>query len=191
MEPTREDLLIARVIDRSEAVTDWDEIEQSARADAAVWRRVCEGLRDDALLRAAVAPALLVADRVDVPARKPQPVHDWRSAAGWLAAGVFALLWAFGRESPPPTDPAGGAVSTQSSGEPASPIPAGRTLGELSRVLVQAEPTEDGRSLRVVSMRRILEESVVDQVFQFDQDEVGDLRPTQVELASFQTPSDF
>jgi hypothetical protein len=64
-------------------------------------------------------------------------------------------------------------------------------LGELSRVLVQAEPNEDGRSLRVVSMRRILEESTVDQVFQFDQDEVGDLRPMQVELASFQTPSDF
>lgn len=190
MEPTREDLLIARVIDRTEAVTDWDEIERAAQADAAVWRRVCDGLRDDALLRAAVAPALAVADRVDMPIRPAQPVHGWRHAAGWLLAGVFAVLWAFGRDPAPRPEPASGTNLTVRPGEAAA-VPAGRTLGELSRVLVQAEPAEDGRSLRVVSMRRILEESVVDQVFQFDQDEVGDLRPTQVELASFQTPSDF
>jgi hypothetical protein len=183
MEPSREELLIGRIIDRCETAQDWDELGRLAAADESVWVRLRAGLRDDAALRGAARAELAFADAVELPAAPALGRgRTWFGVSGWSCAAAFAILWCtatFVRPDPP---------------RPAAPPQEASTdasLGELPRVLVRAQPSEDGRSLRVVSMRRILEESVVQQVFGVDEDEFGAVRPVQVELTRYATPSDF
>ena len=66
-----------------------------------------------------------------------------------------------------------------------------RVLGELSRVVVRAQPTEDGRGVEVVYVRRVLERKVVDELYQITEDEHGMPMRTQVDPASFEQPSSY
>ena len=185
MDPTREDLLIGRVVDRCERPDDWQELERLFAGDPDLCRQLCATLREDALLRQATAAPLAVADRVEAP---PRPrLARVPGLVGWLCAAAFALLWLSPRSArvAPPTAP-----------QPAAPIAgdlAGGTsqLGELPPLLVRSQPTDDGKALRVVTMRRILEENVVQQVFSVGADEFGGVQQVPVALANCTTPTDF
>lgn len=167
MEPEREELLLGRILDRCDTAVDWDELAQLGRADDGLWRRLCLGLRDDALVRAAAAQVTAIADRV--PLARPRMRRRVVPWLGWAAASLFAALWLLRPQAPPPPD----------------------VIGELPRLLVEAQPLPDGRHLRVTSMRRLLEQHVVDRAFAMAPDEVGTLQATPVELVSLATPSDF
>jgi hypothetical protein len=184
MDPTREDLLIGRVVDRSERPDDWQELERLFAGDPALRQQLCATLRDDAWLRLAVAGPLAFAERVEAPPRRR--LTRMSGLVGWLCAAAFALLWLSPRLSPaapaapPPSAPVArdlAATSTQ--------------LGELPPLLVRSQPTDDGTALRVVTMRRILEENVVQQVFSVGADEFGGVQQVPVALASCTTPTDF
>ena len=64
-------------------------------------------------------------------------------------------------------------------------------LRELSRVVVRARPTEDGRGVEVVYVRRVLERAVVNELYQISEDEHGMPVATQVDPARFEQPSSY
>jgi hypothetical protein len=139
-------------------------------------------------VRQAAAPQLQVADKIELPPlRAPSRVTAF---AGWLAAAAFATLWLSSatsplhRATPREASPSGSDLASAA-------IDLGAQLGELPPLLVRSQPTDDGKALRVVTMRRILEESVVQQVYQVGEDEFGGVQQVPIALASCTTPSDF
>lgn len=191
MDSTREEILIGRVVDRCERPDDWPELEHLIARDPALLQQLCSSLRLDAAVRQAAAPALQVADRVELP---PLPAPSRLPAlAGWLAAVVIAALWLLRGAAPPPSPALPVHPVDAVAADLASDFVAdgGAELGELPPLLVRSQPTEDGKALRVVTMRRILEVSTVQQVYRVGADEFGGVQQVPVALASCTTPSDF
>lgn len=200
MNPTREDLLITRIVDRADDPRDWRELDHLTEASSDVWSDLLEALRQDAAVRAAVQPAARVAESVALPVaipapapaleREPVPAAAW---SGWLAAVLLAGFWIASTMSPATEsaiDEPTTAVVTPAHVTPA-PAASAEVLGELSRVVMQARPTEDGSGLEVLYVRRVLERAVVRELYQFSEDEHGTPVPTQVSLAHFDTPSRY
>jgi hypothetical protein len=190
MDTTHEDLLINRVVDRCESPADWRALELLGQTDPSLWPRLQATLRQDAELRAAVEPALAAADAVDLPRSLPRRrTAALAGLAGWLCAAAVTLAWLTGVGSPIVPAPASTSAGVDLADVP--DLADANAVGELPPVLLRAQPTEDGTGMRVLQMRRILEESVVKQVFEVDTDESGDARPVPVELSRIATPTDF
>lgn len=179
MDPTREEILLHRIADRCEDAADWREFELLADGNAALWRHLGTTLRDDCELRAAGAAATAIAERVELPALPPQAGVMRSRGLPWSLAAATALAWlATAMANAPRPTP--------------SPTDTGvRVVGELPRLLVEAHATPDGDALRVVSLRRVLEESFVDRAFRVGADDAGAPRATPIELASLATPTDY
>lgn len=185
MDTTPEDILIGRVVDRCERPEDWQELERRFAADPELRLQLCSTLRQDATVRQAVAPMLQRADQIELPPlRSPSRLP---ALAGWLAAATFALLWL----TSPGASLQRGRTQPMSAGGADLAAAVGSELGELPPLLVRSHPTDDGKALRVVTMRRILEESVVQQVYRVGEDEFGSPQQVPVALANCTTPSDF
>ena len=186
MKPTREDVLISRVVDREEAPTDWRELDRLAAAHGDLWQELLYSLRQDAAVRAVVAPALTAADRSSLPEARPVRTRFLYPWVGWAAALLMAVLWIASTGWP-------GSVSIAT--EPVTAAPTGvdgaDVLGELSRVVVRTRPTDDGKGVEVVYVRRVLERTVVRELYQITEDEYGMPVPTQVDLARFERPSSY
>jgi hypothetical protein len=187
MDTNREEILISKVVDRCESAAEWEELEGIAGRDTAVWQRLRATLRDDALLRQAVVPELAVADNVEAPPAA-LGLRGMLAPLGWLAAALFAALWLYGPSRAPEARPARVDANSTDSNDA---VGGKHSLGELPPLLVRSQPTEDGKALRVVTMRRILQESIIDKVYQVGEDEFGDVQPMQVELSLYANPSDF
>ncbi len=195
MNPTREEVLISRVVDRAEDPRDWRELDRLAATSEAVWYELVDALRQDAVVRSAMQPALDAADRVELPVMRhelaPAPSRErapFAAWSGWLAAVLIAAFWigmSLGNGAAPTEAELAG-------GEPPAGAPAdAEVLGELSRVVMQAQPTDDGSALEVLYIRRVLERAVVDALYQISEDEHGLPVPTPVSLAQFDTPSRY
>lgn len=194
MKPTREDVLISRVVDREEAPTDWRELDRLAAARDGLWQELLQALRQDAAVRAAVAPALAAADGRPLPGSlgaDATPVRGSSPSAwvGWAAALLVAALWIAAATGPnrPGTDAIAVEPTAMTPASPSDPS----VLRELSRVVVRARPTDDGRAVEVVYVRRVLERAVVNELYEITKDEHGMPVPSPIDPARFARPSSY
>lgn len=95
-EPTREDILIGRVVDGEATPSDWGELEHMSKADAGLWQRLAQSQRAHARLERAVEDEIAVSELVEL----PEPVSviasfrsRWQLWGGWAVAAALALAW--------------------------------------------------------------------------------------------------
>lgn len=187
----REDLVITRVVDRTASHDDWVALEELGRSDPTVWDRLHGALQDDLLLRKALGPTFELADSIELP-RVPMPVPLGRflAPAGWLAALILALLWIgtsglFGRGQmigPQGDDDLEGTPVGANQRKPAAVV-----LEELPPDVLGWSPREDG-SVEMVWLRQTVESAIVDTVYRMAEDELGNPRPTQVNVNKLKPP---
>lgn len=200
----RADILISRVVDGVASASDLAELETVAASRPGVWRELAYAQRDQALLSQEVARAIAAADVVGLPAAV-ETHHEslslssrWKKAGvwgGWAAAAVMALAYV------------GVGPGGSNSGSQASLIPSmkvlennltadqawqlyeatgsreQRLIGVLpERVLIEATPSPDGKSVRMVFVRQLVETKTVDQLFKPTVDEAGTqgMVPTEI-----------
>lgn len=175
--PTREDVLIGRVVDGEASDTDWTDLERLARADADIWKRVAHAQRAHARLERAVEDAIAVAELVDIPVYRPARAFwgSMRSSLGWAVAAVLAIAFVgrFQQYLPGSSGPAqqAGLGSTLIPLNTASPDQAydryirsgladGRVVGEMEPVLIEARQVPNAAGTpthEVIVMRRVVE----------------------------------
>ncbi len=188
------DVLLSRVLDGEASPEDWQAFKALAARDQSVWHELAEAQQDLAELGHAVSEAVAIADSIDLPieehlgeglAVRARRLATW---GGWLAAAVVALAAMLGN---PNSSPVAGA---QQAGlltglSPDEALRAyfdkgreeGRVVGEMpERVVVQAEPTDEGR-YEVLYIRQIVERAIVDDLYRFGADELGQAVPIRVE----------
>lgn len=190
MEPNREELLIHRVVEGAAEPSDWSELELLARADSGVWERLADAIRIEGALRNAVDDAVAAADAVELPlsstphGKAPLAVSSW---LGWAAAVVIAALW-IGTGSAPESsiDDRSGSDVAHADSQAAFEqyctlgLEEGRVIGVLPSTVMKTRPGSDGRSIEVLYVRRTLERTVVDEMYELNQDESGLLKSVPV-----------
>lgn len=94
-EPTREDVIIGRIVDGEASPNDWHDLDRISEKDAAVWQRLAQAQRAHARLERAVEDEIAVAELVNLPLHQHHAVHDFmtrlRVYGGWAVAAVLAL----------------------------------------------------------------------------------------------------
>lgn len=191
----RSDILISRVVDGVASAADLAELETVAASRPGVWRELALAQRDQALLSQEVARAISAADVVGLPVMV-ETHHEslslasrWKKAGvwgGWAAAAAMALAYV------------GVGPGGSNSGSQASLIPSmkvleknltadqawqlyeatgsreQRLIGVLpERVLIEATPSEDGKSIKMVFVRQLVETQTVDGLYKGTVDEAG------------------
>ena len=178
-EPTREDVLVGRVVDGEASVNDWDALESIARTDPAVWERVARAQRTHARLEREVEDAIALAELINIPsARSAAAVATTfrlRTYGGWAAAAAIALAWV-GLQRPPAASPivapqgiASDTLASITSLPPEQLLDhyvnagsrEGRVLGQMQPMLVEARDLGEGRGKEVWYVRPILERTTV------------------------------
>ena len=174
--PTREDVLIGRVVDGEASDTDWADLDRVARADPDIWKRVAHAQRAHARLERAVEDAIAVAELVDIPVYRPARAFwgSMRSSLGWAVAAVLAIAFVGRFQNHLPGGPAQNSGVMQAGLIPlntASPDQAydryirsgladGRVVGEMEPVLIEARQVPNGTGTpthEVIVMRRVVE----------------------------------
>lgn len=187
---SREDILINRAVDREASPADWSELDDLARRDPALWRRLAEAQRDHAALAAGVAEIAERADAVELPHHTIDATRvfhaRWRVWSGWAVAAMLALVWATTRGLlPAATNPAGqtaGVTLANLTPDEAfnqymtRGLEQGRVLAELPTLMIDSRPSEDGDALEITVMRRIIERKRVTGAFRVGVDEQGRLQ---------------
>lgn len=119
-------LALSRVVDRVADPADWNLLEHLGRADAGLWQRLADLLRDDDALRSAVESELAAVEAV------PAPVFARRrwwtglpSWSGWAAAALLALSWALSPSVPAVDDESPRWVGGQDARDPMVRRPVG------------------------------------------------------------------
>ncbi len=182
-----EDRLLTRIVDRAATPREWDALEELAGREPAAWQRLHAALRDDLVLKSTCAPLLAAADRVDLPAGLPVPRPargGWFTTLGWAAALFFAALWLGDPPAPALTPPPRGIDAT------AAGYGRGEIVDELPPDVVEMRAVDNGQ-IEVVLIRRTLERTRVDSVFELAEDEMGQPRPQPISLRRLQGPRDF
>jgi hypothetical protein len=94
-EPTREDVIIGRIVDGEASPSDWHDLDRIAERDQSVWQRLARAQRAHARLERAVEDEIAVAELVELPLRRHHAIFDFatrvRAYGGWAAAAVLAL----------------------------------------------------------------------------------------------------
>jgi len=186
-EPTREDVLIGRVVDGEASSTDWDALETIAKTDSAVWERLGRAQRIHARLEREVDDAIAIAELIDVPPTSAIAITSFRDRirqySGWAAAAAIAVAW-LGLNGWSPVIPGTytGQTNRASLGalpkellHQASPddlldqyvrsgMAQGRVLGEMPVMLVDSKDLGEGRGKEVWFLRPILERTTVTDV---------------------------
>lgn len=182
-EPSREDILIGRVVDGEAFQSDWDALHALAAADGGVWERLGRAQHAHARLEREVSDVIAVAELIDA------PVHDLPSSlplglrlrhyGGWAAAAVLTMaLVGQGWLGLGPGGNAGPIIN-QSAGFPVpgagrsvdpdaaldqyvrSGLAAGRVVGEMPTMFISDRPLENGQGHEVFYVRPILERATV------------------------------
>jgi hypothetical protein len=199
-EPTREDVLIGRVVDGEASAADWAALESIAQSDAGVWERVGRAHRVHARLEREIEDAIAIAELIEAPSPKVVAGHAMtlrmRQYGGWAAAAAVALAWVAVR------NPGGVGPGAQVAGiGPVSAAPLSveeaydqyinrgiaqnRVIGELQPVLVETRDLGEGNGREVIFMRQILERQPVTEVsvMSVQMDEHGTMRAVPVPVA--------
>jgi hypothetical protein len=177
--PTREDVLIGRVVDGEAHDADWADLDRLARADAGIWKRVAHAQRAHARLERAVEDAIAVAELVDAPIYRPGRGF-WgsvRSSAGWAVAAVLAVAFVGPFKDYIPGGAGLSGLPAQHAGIGYTPLHSanpeeafnryinaglanGRVVGEMDPVLLEARevPGASGATVQeVFVLRRVVE----------------------------------
>jgi len=193
--------LIARIVDRAAAPSDYDGFADLARSAPAHWDELLAALRDDDALHGALLDSLQPAERVELPAAPAAPaaprgvLRQLRPWTGWLAAAALALVWLSGElrhdDALPAFPPRGNLARMPDAGPRSAPRPrdvpmaADPVLGELPLHLVGAQPARDGDGLDVLYVQPVLRRARVDRVYEMGTDEHGQPAPVPADPATF------
>lgn len=176
-EPTREDILIGRVVDGEASPSDWGELEHLARGDTGLWQRLAQSQRAHARLERAVEDRIAVAELIELP--EPPGVlasfrARWQSWSGWAAAAAVAIAWLGAGRGPAmnaPTGPAsqGAAIAGLSLDDALQQYIErgrrdGRVLREMPAQYVDSRDLGQGKGREVIFVRQILERMPVTDV---------------------------
>jgi hypothetical protein len=193
-EPTREDVLIGRVIDGEASSTDWDALDRLAQSEPAVWERLGRAQRAHARLEREVEDAIALAELIELPASHAATASlnmRFRQYSGWAMAAVLglALLGSFGLNLGGSRGGGNGGLQAGIGARSLSPdealdqyvqsgLASGRVLGEMPAVLVDARPAQQGGGQEVLFVRQILERKFVTDVsvMSVEMDEHGTAR---------------
>ena len=192
--PTREDVLIGRLVDGEATPADWAALDAVGAADPGVWKRLAQAQRAHARLEREVEDRIAVSELIDLPF---DPHANGRSIAGrigryagWAAAAVMALALFGVRFGLPQeaSETAVAGISLESAtsdelrrGYVETGMASGRVLGEMPLRFLDTAPAGvegDGRHVYFVRsfVERVPAETVI--VHQWHQDEAG--RPVSV-----------
>lgn len=194
----RADMLISRVVDGVASATDLAELETVAASRPGVWRELAFAQRDQALLSQEVARAISAADVVGLPGtvethhESLSLVSRWKKAGvwgGWAAAVAMALAYvgvgprAGGDDSKAGLIPQIPSMSVLEKGLTADQAwelyeatgsREQRLIGVLpERVLIEATPSKDGKTIKMVFVRQLVETQTVDGLYKGTVDEAG------------------
>ncbi len=189
----RADILISRIVDGVASGGDVAELEALAASRPSIWRDLAMAQRDQALLSQEMARIISVAEVVGLPTHVEThreslaPASRWKRASvwgGWAAAAVMALAYV-GAPLNSNTQQAGliPSMNVLKDGLTADQAwevyeAAGsreqRLIGVLpERVLIEATPSADGKSVRMVFLRQLIETKTVDALYKQTVDETG------------------
>lgn len=210
-EPTREDVLIGRVVDHEATPTDWAQLDELASEDPGLWSRLGRAQRAHAGLRIAVEDAITEAELIDIPSGHLHTggrVPRWKrvvSGAGWAIAATLALLLLNPLVTMnTPSNSAGILTAgmprllSQASAEEAftqyvaSGLADGRVVSEMPALVLEQNLLPDGQGTEVFVVRRVVERLNLPSVTNFAQfpDEHGTLRLTPTEPRPPSQPSE-
>ncbi|MDX2115128.1 MAG: hypothetical protein SFZ24_05830 [Planctomycetota bacterium] len=209
-EPTREDVLIGRVVDGEATSADWAALEHLASRDPLVWERLGRAQRTHARLEREVEDAIAIAELIDLPSARAVAVDSFRlrlrQYGGWAAAAAVALAWV-GAQTPLVSHPA--PTSTAALVPIAAPaqvapdqlfdryvlegVAQGRVVGVMPPVLVRTEPAADGNGKQVIFLRQVLERATMTDVtpvsIQLDEHGTPRYVPTETPIPTLLQPS--
>lgn len=203
-EPTREDVLIGRVVDHEATPADWSALDELAHADPGLWARLGRAQRAHAGLRIAVEDAIAGAELVEIPegvvhgAGRRSAAQRLTAVAGWGLAALLALAMI----SPALTGTTP-ASATQTAGFPVADLPTllsqastdqayeryvasgladGRVISEMPALVIDQQVLPDGSGTDVFIVRRVIERMRFNEVgtYRFAPDEHGTPRATPV-----------
>jgi len=202
MSAMTEELLISRMVQGTAGPSDWAALACLAETEPQVWSRLAEAQADQAALCDGVNRAIEAADRIDLPGsivsssvgsalQQERRLWSW---SGWAIAALLALAWTIGQFLPlaQPTAPYRSDIAAEHLAVNDVPLDdmlsrylskgkeAGLVIGELpEKVLLSAQPLEDGSGYELLYLRQLLERTQVPDMYEFGgQDESG--RPTLV-----------
>lgn len=177
-EPTREDVLIGRVVDGEASSSDWEALERIASGDVTLWERVGRAQRTHARLEREVEDAIAIAELIEAPSPRVLAGQSLsmriRQYGGWAAAAAVALAWV-SLQRPgstslmPSTGETAGLAALPVSLTPDQALAQyvragqadGRVLGEMQPMLVSTRALGEGQGKEVWYVRPILERATV------------------------------
>jgi hypothetical protein len=198
--PLDRDVLISRIIDAEGTDAGgaaWAEFAQLAAKEPGAWKELADAQRRHGALAKAVSREIRAADSIDLPTHDHAGVsHASRLSlrvarwGGWAVAACLAGAWATtalnGQLASAPNSPAG----TIQAGWTPTPqealnafLDAGQKTGQVvgqvpELVLLESNPSEDGKACELVVLRQIVERHLVPGVYRTAFDEGG--RPVPV-----------
>jgi len=202
----RGELLLCRLVDGEASEHDWEDFRTIAgRGAGGLWRALAEAQRDQAVLSAAVADSVRLAERVGLPGERRRGhgesvitrIAPW---AGWAAAACAGIIWSVGMFAPRPSVSGGGGALVDGADAPGGSIrlvssedalseykrlgkEAGVVVGEIpERIVISTTPRADGRGYDITYIRQIVEQRTVTDVFSVGERESGErvLVPTSM-----------
>lgn len=196
----RIDVLISRIVDKTESPAEWMEFRSAAATEPSAWELLAEAQRDNERLSLLARDATSVAERMVL----PEPLEDtsalrvgrfrrpMSAAAGWAAAAAILIAWVTTGPSGVtrdrgPTQTAGFSTASADDAFQAY-LDKGRAdgivLGELdTKMLLDSRSLESG-AVEVVFVRQVIERRQVPTLVRFEGvDEAGNARPVIVKPA--------
>lgn len=172
-EPTREDILIGRVVDGEATPSDWGELEHMSKADAGLWQRLAQSQRAHARLERAVEDEIAVSELVEL----PEPVSviasfrsRWQVWGGWAVAAGLALAWLGAGSGPAMFRGSGASTPTAVAGLNLDEMlnqyvtkgrESDRVVNVMPLQLLKTNPLEQGQGTEVFFVRPIVERMIV------------------------------
>ncbi len=200
--PDRE-VLISRLIDCRASDADWQSLRTLSQTDVSLWNDIAMSQRQTGQLASAVAPALLAAERTQMPDRAGETalprldaLNGWpdrfsmarSSRLGWAIAAMIALAWTSTLLAPgqsriaagPNPGNTAGLVSVSTPDEAFSAYldkgkESGRVVAEMpQRIVLESRPAADGKGYEVLYVRQILERATVSDLYRAGISDTGD-----------------
>ncbi len=171
-EPTREDVLIGRIVDAEASPADWRDLDRIGATDPGVWERLARAQRAHARLERGVEDEIAVSELVELPMAHHHAVFDLaarvRGYGGWAVAAVLALALLGSHANLRTIRPTDGFAAGFTPIEHATPDQAydryvsagrdsGRVIDVMPSVLVDAGGLGSAEGGEVVILRRVLE----------------------------------